>query len=418
MKDFAIQCKNNQKGDEMGYTFKAAFSAICSMVDIEGETAKYTDEMFDQSTCPQGLEIAALVNPFHDHKLEKYIVDYFEPRKARGFPTDIFMDSGGFQLIKGKFKGDKDEFKERIYKLMAEHAIDYAFCFDENPIDQFKVYHHDRVLPAAEATNKNIQRQIQVLNDKGGRAKVFPIFHCKEDERLETAEVLLKDLDFSRVAGVSFNSLVWGGSGTADFGKLAFFNELKKLYPFPNFIHLLSYGEAKLIVPFMVLQRLGFLGDDSIVSADSTSYTMGLRRWGFIPLMDGSAKRVAAKANEAAWEEFKAYFVAKCPELTEKGKTRPYNDTLMCGKDANLVTVCYMMVAKKAYSEMWQDPIAFGLKHKYLNEAQVNSLIQLAKTDDFKGYQEWRKEFKVVWTTRIRGSDSVEKTKSTLDAFF
>lgn len=401
----------------MANTFKVVFSSIAGMVDIDSPAVKLVDEAFDQSPLPTGLEVAALFNPFHDHEMKHYLEDYFLPKKC----CEIFMDSGGFQIITGKLKGGdgkKEQFKEKVYKLMAKYA-DYAFCFDENPIDANRIYHHERVLPAARETNKNIKTQLKVLDSLGGHAKVFAIFHCKEDERLETAEVLLDGIDLKRLGGVALNSLVWGGSNTLDFGKVAYFNEIKKLYPdIPNFLHLLSYGEMKLVVPFIVLQRMGYMGGDNIISADSTSYTVGHRRWGFIPLLDGSAKRVSAEMNPKAWKEFQNYYVSKYPDISERAKTCPHTHTKLSAADSNIVSPCYMLVAKKAYTEMWKDPIDFAYKYKYLNEPQIKSLSLLAKTDDFQGYVEWRNEFNMLWDDRKRGNDSIEKSKVTLDAFF
>lgn len=397
----------------MANTFKAAFSAVCGMVDVIGPTAKYTDEVFDQSTLPEGLEIAVLLNPFHDHKMEHYINDYFIPKKN----SQIFMDSGGFQLIKGIFKGDKTAFKEKVYGLMSKYA-DYGFCFDENPLGENRIYEHDKVIPAVRETSKNIKRQIEVFKEKNAKAKVFAIFQVKEDDRVEAADIMFDGIDMSHIAGIAFNSLVWGGSGTADFGKLAFFNELKKSHNAPNFIHLLSYGELKIVTPFIVLQRFGWLGDDNIISVDSSSYTMGLRRWGYIPWMDGSAKRVCAAVNPPVWEAFRDYCVARCPELKEKIAHKDHNNTKGPACDANLMSTCYMMVAKDAYKELFKDPIAFGLKHNYLNEAQIVSLKALSKTTSFDDFKKWRNEYEFLWNTRRKASDSKEQVKNTLDAFF
>lgn len=257
--------------------FKAAFSAACGtgMINIDGPTAKYTDEVFDQSVLPEGLKVAILMNPFHDKEMERFLNNYFIPKKN----TQIFIDSGGYQLIRGIFKGDKTAYKENVYNLMAKYA-DYAFCFDENPLGENRVYCHDRVIPAVLETNKNIKRQIEVFKEKGSKAKVLPIFQVKEGDRHKVIDLLFEGVDLDYVAGIALNKLVWGGNGTEDFGKLAFFNEVKKAVKIPNMLHLLSYGLLRVVTPFIVLQRFGYFGEDSIFSADSSLYVQGMRRWG------------------------------------------------------------------------------------------------------------------------------------------
>lgn len=396
----------------MATLFRPAFSAVVQAVYTDTEFKKYTDEVFDNSTCPEGMEVALLCNPFHEKRFSEHLDRYFLPKKD----VKVFMDSGGFQLISGKFIGDKNAFKESTYKNMAEWC-DYAFCFDENPIDAQRIYYPERVVPAAKETNKNIKRQIEVFKELKTKARIFPIFHCKEKERLQAAKALMEGLDVSYLAGVAFNSMVWGGGNTLDFGKLAFFNEIKRLYKVPNLIHLLSYGEINLVSSLVVLLKEGWLGDDCIFSTDSTSYVLGLSRWGYVPLLDGSAKSISAKNNKKGWEEFQKYFAERCPEMSEESKKIPHTKTHMTHHDSKLAVTCSLLVVKKAYGELVKDPVNYSLKHGYLSESKINSLLELAKTSDYQEFQEWRKEFGEVWNDRHCWRDTMRRDSSLEDFF-
>ena len=395
--------------------FKAAFSAACGtgMIDIEGPTAKYTDEVFDQNALPKGLSVAILINPFHDSEMERFLHNYFIPKKN----SQIFIDSGGYQLIRGIFKGDKTEFKEKVYNLMAKYA-DYAFCFDENPLDKNSVYCHERVIPAVLETNKNIKRQIEVFKEKGSKAKVLPIFQVKEDDRHKAIDLLFDGVDLKYIAGIALNKLVWGGNGTEDFGKLAFFNEVKKAVKIPNMLHLLSYGLLRVVTPFIILQRFGYFGEDNIFSADSSLYVQGMRRWGWVPLLDGSGHRVAGAENPTAWAAFKEYAIERIPELKDRIKDIDHTNTRTNHPTANLLSTCFMMVAKNAYINLFSDPVSFALKYQYLTEAQITSLKELSRTNTFQDYQKWREDFGVLWNGRRALLNSKEGVKNTLDAFF
>lgn len=397
----------------MGKKLKAAFSAVCNMVHIEGPHAKFTDEIFTHEGLPPTLDIAMLCNPFHDKGLEEMLDNYYIPRKV-----DIFVDSGGFQLLVGKFKGDKERFKEDIYQMMSKYA-DYAFCFDENPIDANRVYHHDRALPALEETNKNIRRQIEVFKANNSKAKVLGIYHIKEDDR-DLAGALFDGVDTKYIAGISFNSLTWGGSGTNDFGKMAFFNEVREKYKIPNMVHLLSYGELKIVCPFIVLQHFGFMGEDNVISVDSSSYTLGLRRWGFVPKLDGGARRIPAKNNNGKeWYAFRDWCVKKYGDaLSERFKATTHEDTRCKSEDALIHTAGFLYAARQGYINMMSDPVGFALKYGYMKEGQIKSLEILARTKTFDEYKEWRSEYGVAWGERKRMTDSTSKPKSTLDAFF
>lgn len=395
--------------------FKAAFSAACGtgMINIDGPTAKYTDEVFDQSVLPEGLNVAILMNPFHDKKMEHFLNNYFIPKKN----SQIFIDSGGYQLIRGIFKGDKTAYKENVYNLMAKYA-DYAFCFDENPLDENRVYCHERVIPAVLETNKNIKRQIEVFKEKGSEAKVLPIFQIKEGDRHKVIDLLFDGVDLDYVAGIALNKLVWGGNGTEDFGKLAFFNEVRKAVKIPNMLHLLSYGLLRVVTPFIILQRFGYFGRDSIFSADSSLYVQGMRRWGWVPLLDGSGHRVEGKKSPKEWAAFKEYAIKRIPELKDKIGNMEHTNTRTDHPTANLLSTCFMMIAKNAYINLFNDPVDFALKYHYLTEAQITSLKELSRTNTFQDYQKWRGDYGVLWNDRRGLLNSKEGVKNTLNAFF
>ncbi len=398
---------------------KIAFSAVTDTVEVllRENREELVDWMFDNSNLPSELNISLLCNPLTDGKYEETLNKYFHRKDV-----DIYLDSGGFQLLRGTFKGKKDEIKEQVYKKMAEHA-DYAFCFDESPLENNgKTYNHEKAVWAALETNKNIIRQIEVFKETQAKTKILPIFQIKEEDREGAAENLLQNLDFNYIGGVSLNSRTWGASGTLNFSRLAFFKETIKKFPqCPNFLHLLGYGEIRTLAPVLAIQQTGYLGDDSVISADSSSYPLALKKWGMVPKTDGSAKRVSASLSNGGkdWYNFQKWCLDNLGEyLSEDFKDIGHFDTKKVSTNNGVVNAAILMIARKGFRNLAKNPIEFSLKYGYLNEPQVRSIEAFGKTDDFKDYEEWRNEYHEVWRDRKRMEDSKQISRSNLDAFF
>lgn len=397
---------------KLNIAFSAAVDVARNLLKIDKE--ELVDEIFNNANLPNEISISLLCNPISDGNFEDTLDSYFHKKNV-----DIYLDSGGFQLIHGRLKGNKNDIKENVYRKMIKHA-DYAFCFDESPLeDNGKYYNHNKAVWAAKETNKNIRRQIEVFKENNAKAKILPIFQIKEEDREGAAHNLLDRLDFSCIGGVSLNSRTWGASETLNFAKLAFFKEtLKEFKECPNFLHLLGYGELRTLSSIVAVQSLGYLGKGNTISADGSSYSLAMQRWGMVAKTNGSAKRVPASSNNGKdWYAFIDWCYSNLGEhVTDELKNIGYLNTKDIKKDMFVVQAAILMLARNGFIEFAKDPVGFSLKYNYLNEPQVKSIEIFARTNDFKDYEEWRKEYHEVW--RNRRNDAKKISRSNLDAFF
>ena len=195
------------------------------------------------------------------------------------FPSGIYADSGGLQMVTlGKGTVEKDD-RLKIYKTQAKFS-DYAFSFDEIPaqfIDDKRYYLPDLVESKAKESGYNLKEQMDFFDDVCTDCKVVPIVQgWGVDDTDKFAEGLFKDL--SKKQKDSLTVFATGFPNNSIHGSPQRIFDLYQCKHIPKnakqHFHALGVTGFKRLIPMLQMIKQGFTPELKQLSFDSVSLTM------------------------------------------------------------------------------------------------------------------------------------------------
>lgn len=233
------------------------------------------------------VTLSALFNAY----VEGHFGDFYSRNRNSGF-NNLYADSGGLQMIT-QGKTITESLKDDIYK--AQDKADVAFCFDEIPVEKIseyvdltssnrantssKVFNAKRFDECAKMTAENVKHQLSKLKN----AKISYIIQGNTFNDMihwfDIAYEVLGD-DIEKLHGIALADTCMGNGEleTCDmlYAGARIFDKYPKL---KRNVHLLGIGSGKRMLPAIILCKNGFMGDNVVLSSDSSSqsmaYTMG-----------------------------------------------------------------------------------------------------------------------------------------------
>ena len=272
-----------------------------NLLRLRPNLTDYTDEKYKEHRYNLITECFEFIRTSLNSKLDNIEVDFnllynaftenhmgeFHVKQNYGFKK-IYSDSGGLQIITQK-KKMTDKIKSKIYESQNNYS-DYAFCFDEIPVESIdggeldrnttnsKVFNQNRLKETAEKTARNIKEQLSVLD----KPSVYYIIQGNTyDDMLKWfnyGKEILGD-DIEKLEGIALAGICIG-NGELEIADMAYgahliFESEPRL---KKKVHLLGVGTTKKILPTILLKKSGLLKDVEI-SADSSTcslvYMMG-----------------------------------------------------------------------------------------------------------------------------------------------
>ena len=228
-----------------------------------------------------------------DHKFGLLFNAHVEPAYG-GFLKDhysecldeIHADSGGLQIMS---KGDKitSEMKKNIYGVQAKYS-DIAMSFDEIPVITFgknqgpgslakRMFDTENFETRAKESAANLTEQIREFQNIGTKARPMLILHGNTMERyLAWHDICMNEIPeelHKFIGGVAVASPAQGYGFTKDAVKALVTAKLSQVH---KHFHILGVGSINRMVPYLVFRNNGMIKDDTFISYDSTSHTMGL----------------------------------------------------------------------------------------------------------------------------------------------
>jgi hypothetical protein len=212
------------------------------------------------------------------------------PNILKDYGVPLYSDSGGLQMMRRGIE-ITDEKKKEIYK--AQLPSDYAFCFDEVPIeridDKRRYVFKDGFYEKGVITGKNVKDQVDFFRKNNAKTKVFLIAQGQEIEDYENyirglVSVLDKD-DYDYIAGFAFSCACSGISNYTTLKAITASLRLQEILPeipdkVKKRIHYLGFGSLK---RFLLIKELSkHFHPDMEISADSTSITMTYHMGGYV----------------------------------------------------------------------------------------------------------------------------------------
>lgn len=386
------------------------FSGISGSIGKDNPQETFSKELHKFNAVSDKVDFGILYNAL----MEKGLGGDIGERQC--FKDIVVMgDSGGFQVITGKVpNGDIEVLKKEVYKHQAKNA-DYGFCFDVEPTNN-GFYDHNLALKKTLETNGNIKKQIEVFKETKTECRIFPIAKVQPEDRAISYENLLKYCDISMIAGMGANTRIFGELFAYPF----FYREFQQKAGFPNVLHHLGAGTPSTILPFYLLAKEGFFGEDFVYSVDATSYSHSLILRSTICRLDGKIAKMA-DLTEGEFEEWKNYCLQNMPELcVEKAAFHNLNrhQTLSVkGGLFKVFIISSLSYAMKMFLNMVEDPWKFAADNEILTYHQLQSIKELAKCRDWNDYYAWKGVFSGVWE-KVNPRKVKPLERSSLDAFF
>lgn len=272
-----------------------------NLLRLRPNLTDYTDEKYKEHRYNLITECFEFIRNSLNSKLDNVEVDFnmlynaftenhmgeFHVKQNYGFKK-TYSDSGGLQIITQQ-KKMTDKIKGKIYESQNNYS-DFAFCFDEIPVESVgdgiidrnttnsKVFNQNRIKETAQKTAMNIKEQLKVLT----KPSIFYIIQGNTyDDMLKWfnyGKEILGD-DIEKLEGIALAGICIG-NGELEicdmmYGAYKIFESEPRL---KKKIHLLGVGTTKRILPSILLKKSGLLGDIEI-SADSSTcslvYMMG-----------------------------------------------------------------------------------------------------------------------------------------------
>lgn len=229
------------------------------------------------------IDIDILFNAVNEPSFGKWFIE-----KEKYGMGKIYADSGGLQVISVGKQID-DALKREIYEIQS--VADYAFCFDEIPVQMFKftrlsknakLFQPSRIKEKARKTAQNVLEQIDTFRELDSETKVlFIVQGNNRDDMLEwfsEGVKVLGDDHMSEIAGVAnaFSCLGRGDLETIE-NVLGYYKCREAFGPAvtKNHLHLLGIGSPACFLPAVFLFHSGNLIPDEVtLSFDSSRYSM------------------------------------------------------------------------------------------------------------------------------------------------
>lgn len=233
------------------------------------------------------VSLSALFNAYIEGNFGKF----YSGNGNSGF-KNLYADSGGLQMIT-QGKTITDELKNEIYS--AQDEADVAFCFDEIPVEKIseyvdltssnranvssKAFNAKRFDDCARKTAENVKHQLSKLDN----AKVSYIIQGNTFKDMihwfDIAHDVLGD-DISKLHGIALADTCMGNGELETCDMLYAGARIFDKYPtLSRNVHLLGIGSGKRMLPAIILCHNGFMGENVVLSSDSSSqsmaYTMG-----------------------------------------------------------------------------------------------------------------------------------------------
>ena len=277
----------------------SSFSNVQNLINIDKEfilTMNETIEMISKEV--PDVELHVLTNPFTE---PKFSVKMGEGTLETNSPFEVFMDSGGLQMVttkEGAKITDMDAVKQKTYDIQAG-GCDYGMSFDEIPREKLiddvivggngldgnsVVAIKDRFKPNGLKANKNLIDHLETFKRLDARGKVLPIIQTLGvQETLDYSDGLFDNItpDLEKyIGGISLGGLMSDSIISLLPPTIA---AMRVDHPIVNkyrkeMVHYLGVGAIKRIIPIIIMQRNGLI-DTEFLSFDSSRtpqmYTFG-----------------------------------------------------------------------------------------------------------------------------------------------
>ena len=245
-------------GEELQSTLKYIESKLKGKVILTGLYNAYTEEtMARRATESPGINL-----PFTEI-----------------FPSGIYADSGGLQMVTlGKGTIEKED-RMKIYETQAKFS-DCALSFDEIPaqfVDDKRYYLPDLVESKAEESGYNLKEQMDYFDSVDTKCKVVPIVQgwgVADTDKF--AKGLFKDLTTKQkkdlnvfATGFPNNSVHGGAMRIFDLYQCKHIPKNAKKH-----FHALGVTGFKRLIPMLQVIKHGFAPEIKQLSFDSVSLTM------------------------------------------------------------------------------------------------------------------------------------------------
>lgn len=241
-----------------------------------------------RSNTPQkfGMLFNALVEEKNGYNIHTYLKPHLD---------SIHADSGGLQMVTLGMESD-DSKKELVYSRQAKHST-VGMCFDEIPVRTTsnvsvtnytsKRFYPEDLKGCAEATGRNITKQIEHFNSVGSECKPYLIAqgNCYDTycQWVDYAMGVIPEDMKKYVGGISLAATSFGSGELEEVEKAFIVPHLP--YEFEN-VHVLGVGSMSRMLPMIMLIRSG-LYDGKHISYDSTTHSSCVEKGKHYAMKDG-----------------------------------------------------------------------------------------------------------------------------------
>jgi hypothetical protein len=233
--------------------------------------------------------------------------------------SHVYSDSGGLQVVTRGLPIN-DKIKTDIFNIQGRYS-DFCVGFDSIPVvltaeKSTRLDVKNRYFDRSEfqnSLNKTIEDtkfQLEILKKTNSNCKALLIVHGNDLETYTEWYTKMYNAlknDFGDcLAGIALASAALGTGPLEDLKRAFYFSQIQNIHGLHHF-HVLGVGAANRLMPFLIFLRNGMISEESNISYDSTTHTMGIhfgnyqaknRRYNFGKEMTKDYKAIYDDINE------------------------------------------------------------------------------------------------------------------------